>query len=163
MKERGMIVDILQILNQFFVFFSMASCFFITVISAAHPFGDKVMMRRARIFSVPLALYVLNEFQYFEEFSTDLAFWMIESMLLYLILFTLSERARILENAVTAFFILPAAALTVMTLLHTFGATLLKQVPAEHYFWALLIPLGLIYMMIKRKKRQPTLFFSEHC
>ena len=158
-KKRGIKMDILQILNQGFIFLSVSSCFFITVVSASHPFVDRMIMRRSRVFVVPLVLYMLNEFQYFDEFSTDLAFWIIESMLLLLILFTLSERARILENAVIAFFMMPVAVASLMTLIHTYGAEFLLQVPPEHYFWTLLVPLGLIYMMIKRKKRQPTLFF----
>jgi diguanylate cyclase (GGDEF)-like protein len=149
----------LNLLNQFMRLISLAVCFAIILLSIQHPYQNELIVRRARIFIVPLMIYLLNALGFTPDFSFEQVYWLGESLILVLAVSTYWDKANHLERTIFPFLGLPIITTVSVLMLHNLAIKPINYVPQPHYLWTLLIPLGGLYYINQRKKVQLRLFF----
>jgi diguanylate cyclase (GGDEF)-like protein len=152
-------VDSLNLLNQFMRMISLAVCFSIVLLSIQHPYQNEMVVRRARIFFVPLVIYLINALHLTPDFSFEQVYWLAESLILILAVSTYWEKSHYLERIIFPFLGLPIITTATVLMLHNLAIKPIDRVPQPHYLWTLLVPLWALYYINKRKKVQLRLFF----
>ena len=152
-------VDSLHLLNQFMRLISLAVCFAIVLLSIQHPYQNEMVVRRARIFIVPLMIYLLHALNFTPDFSFEQVYWLGETLILVLAVSTYWDKANHLERTIFPFLGLPIITTVTVLMLHNMAIKLIDHVPQPHYLWTLLIPMGGLYYINQRKKVQLRLFF----
>ncbi|MDW7671967.1 MAG: GGDEF domain-containing protein [Bacillota bacterium] len=152
-------MDSLNLLNQFMRMISLAVCFSIVLLSIQHPYQNEMVVRRARIFIVPLVIYLINALNLTPDFSFEQVYWLGESLILFLAVSTYWEKSQYLERIIFPFLGLPIITTATLLTLHNLALKLIDRVPQPHYLWTLLISLGGLYYINKRKKVLLRLFF----
>ncbi len=152
-------MDSIYLLNRGIWLLSLSVCFSIVLLSVQHPYQHQLVVRRARLYVVPLTIFVMNALHLTPGFSIELVYWLGESLFLILVIFAYWESARFLEKPVGALLFLPAVTAGLVWLLHAQAAQLMNEIPLVHYVWTILFPLVILYWHNKQKKIERRFFF----
>jgi len=152
-------MDNVYLLNQGIWLLSLSVCFSIVLLSVQHPYQHPLVVRRARLFIVPLTIYVINTLHLTPGFSNELVFWMGESLFLLLVLVSYWDKTRFLEKPVVSLLVVPIITGGLVWVLHGMAAQWMNEFPVVHYVWTILIPLAILYGFNKRKNIERRFFF----
>ena len=151
-------MDSLYLLTRFVWIFSMGVSFSICTLTAIHPYSNRQILRRGRVFMAPLTLYALHVMHLVPDFDLNQIFWIGETMLLVLVILATWEGSRSLEKIILPFILLPLAAGGCLYLIHTYLSQIIKSVPRAQYTWTLLIPVAGIFIIRRKQGGKTDLF-----
>ncbi len=152
-------MDSINLLNRGIWLLSMSVCFSNVLLSIQHPYQQPLVVKRARLFVVPLTIYVIHALQLTPDFSLELVYWLGESLYLILVLTTYWETARFLEKPVGSLLLLPAVTAVLVWILHAQAAQWMNEIPLVHYVWTIFFPMAILYWHNKRKNIERRFFF----
>ena len=152
-------MDYVYLLNRGIWLLSLSVCFSIVLLSVQHPYQHQLVIRRARLFIVPLTIYVMNALHLTPGFSIEMVYWMGESLFLLLVLVSYWDKTSILEKPVVSLLTVPMLTAGLVWVLHGLAVQRMNEIPVVHYVWTILIPLAILYGLNKRRKIERRFFF----
>lgn len=152
-------MDTLYLLNRFVWLFTMGACFAITLISIQHPFQDGMVIRRSRVFMIPLSVFMMNALHLTPAFSIEEVSWVGESLLVLSLWAVHWKGAVFLERLFLPFLVMPVTSIVLMRLIHEYGVDFVKNVQQPHYFWTVLIPFIGLYLVNRHQLGHIKLLF----
>jgi len=149
----------LYLLNRGIWLLTLSVSFSIVLLSVQHPYQHSLVIRRARLFVIPLTVYVLNALHLTPGFNIELVYWIAESLFLIMVLVSYWEKMGFLEKLVPSLLFLPPIVAALVWLLHEMAGQWLYALPVVHYVWTIFIPLVILYWFNQRKNIENRFFF----